>query len=299
MSTTRTLSIRPAASSCLCSSKSMRRTLTSSLFALIIALLPLTYADPLLIPFEDCFDESDSLAQKFLVDTVYAQVLVNEEWGNYLNLTVLGTSPQPIVGLPNGSSSLCAFFHLYMPRCRAHISPATLFTTSSVLTLSAWSNSSYLCQTMRPPSPLPAITSTDGTYFPIPAGPFAFSATIPWGRNRELTTLLTRLRAVDPFGKSLVCIDVLTTPLAPSPHSPYGRANIVFWATVALAVAYWIVGSAARVASAWNRGIIRSGGDGWARARSAGYVLASAISGERLAAAPALMRFCEPYFSGR
>ena len=147
---------------------------------------------------------------------------------------------------------------------------------------------------MRPPSPLPAINSTDGTYCPIPAGPFAFSATIPWGRNRELTTLSTRLRAVDPFGKSLVCIDVLTTPLAPLPHSPYGRANIVFWATVALAAAYWIVGSAARVASAWNRGIIRSGGAGWARARSAGYVLASAISGERLAAAPALMRFCEP-----
>lgn len=176
---------------------------------------------------------------------------------------------------------------------RAHLSTeATLFTTSSVLTLSAWSNSSYLCQTMRPPSPLPGNLSSDGTYCPIAAGPFAFSATIPWGRNRELTTLLTRLRAVDPFGKSLLCVDVLTTPLAPSPHSPYGRANIIFWATVALAAAYWIVGSFARVASAWNRGITREGG-GWARARSAGYVLASAISGERLAAAPALMRFCE------
>ena len=116
VSTTRTLSIRLAASSCFCSSKSMRRPLPCSLFVLILALIPFTHADPLTIPFEDCFDESDSLAQKFLVDTVYAQVLDNEEWGNYLNLTVLGTSPQEIVGLPNGSSSLCAFFHLFVPR---------------------------------------------------------------------------------------------------------------------------------------------------------------------------------------
>ncbi|KAF9478679.1 hypothetical protein BDN70DRAFT_895553 [Pholiota conissans] len=147
---------------------------------------------------------------------------------------------------------------------------------------------------MRPPSPLPAITSSDGTYCPLPAGPFAFSTSIPWGHHRELTTLITRLRAVDPFGKSLVCLDVQTTPLMPKKGAPYGMAVVILWSTVALAAAYWVVGGIARVASAWNRGTTKAVKGAWARASSAGYILASAISGERLATAPALMRFCTP-----
>ncbi|KAF8166980.1 hypothetical protein BJ912DRAFT_1034832 [Pholiota molesta] len=249
-----------------------------SLLALLLLLLPtITIADPLSIPFDDCFDEPGSEAQKFTVDTVYAQILRNDAWGNYLNLTVLGTSPQPITGVTNDSTSL-----------------ATLFTTSSVLTLTSFSNSSYLCQTMRPPSPLPANTSADGTYCPLPSGPFAFSTSIPLGRDRELTTLLTQLRAVDPFGKSLVCLDMVTTPLVPRKGAPYGRAVVILWSTVAMAAAYWVIGGIARVASAWNRGTTRAGKGAWARASSAGYILASAISGERLATAPALMRFCTP-----
>lgn len=171
--------------------------------------------------------------------------------------------------------------------------PATLFTTSSVLTLSAWSNSSYLCESMRPQSPLPPVNISDGTYCPITSGPFAFSSMVPWGRNRELTTLITRLRAVDPFGKELVCLDMFTTPLDPRPNSPYGKAEIIFWSTVALTIAYWVVVGIARISSAWDRGITRPGRGPWSRAQSAGYILASAISGERLANAPALLRFCK------
>ncbi|CAA7258525.1 unnamed protein product [Cyclocybe aegerita] len=171
---------------------------------------------------------------------------------------------------------------------------STLFTSTSVLTLSAWTNSSYLCENMRPPSPLPALDPTDHSYCPIVAGQFAFSSTIPWGRNRELTTLITRLRAVDPFGKELVCLDVLTTPLDPRPKSPYGRAEIIFWSTIALAIAYWLVVGIARISSAWGRGITRQEHGIWSRAQSAGYILASAISGERLATSPALMRFATP-----
>jgi hypothetical protein len=170
---------------------------------------------------------------------------------------------------------------------------ATLFTTSSVLTLSAWSNGSYLCQNMRPQSPLPALNSTDGMYCPITTGAFAFSSTIPWGRNRELTTLITRLRAVDPFNKELVCLDVFTTPLDPRPKSPYGKAEIIFWSTITLTLAYWIVVGIARISLAWGRGITRPGRGLWSRAQSAGYILASAISGEGFANAPALLRFCE------
>ena len=188
----------------------------------------------------------------------------------------------------------CVSPPLYPCRLLFDATPATLFTTTSVLTLSAWSNSSYLCQNMRPQSPLPPVKSSDGTYCPITSGPFAFSSTVPWGRNRELTTLITRLRAVDPFGKELVCLDIFTTPLDPRPKSPYGKAEIIFWSTVSLTMAYWVVVGIARISSAWGRGITRPGRGLWSRAQSAGYILASAISGERLANAPALLRFCKP-----
>ncbi|KAH9482301.1 hypothetical protein JR316_0004399 [Psilocybe cubensis] len=256
----------------------MRVYLPPVLLYITFVLIPSVIADPISIPIQDCFDDSQSSSsQKFDVNTVYGQVLQNEEFGRYLNLTVIGNSPQDIVGSTNRSGSL-----------------ATLFTTSSVLTLNAWSNSSYLCQNMRPQSPLPELTSLDGTFCPIASGPFAFSSTIPWGRDRELTTLITRLRAVDPFGKELLCLDMLITPLNPRVNSPYGNAKIIFWSTVGLAIAYWIVVGIARIVSAWNRGITRPGRGLWSRAQSAGYILASAISGERLATSPALMRFCTP-----
>lgn len=165
-----------------------------------------------------------------------------------------------------------------------------------MLTLNAWTNSSYLCSALRPPSPLPP--ALNGGYCPIPAGAFALSSTIPWGKHRALTTLNTRLRAVDPFSAELFCIDVSTTPLDPEPDNPYGRAKILFWATIALIIAYWVVVGIARIVSAWGRGITRHERRIWSRAQSAGYILASAISGERLATSPALMRFCKHTFSG-
>jgi hypothetical protein len=155
-------------------------------------------------------------------------------------------------------------------------------------------DSSAFCDSLRPPSPLPASqnTSESSNYCPIPPGPFGFNATVPWGRNRELTTLYTRLRAVDPFGQEVVCIDVATTPLGPERlGSPYGSAVIIRWLTISLALAYWVMVGIARMVSAWNRGVPRSGPGWWSRVQSAGYILASAISGERLATSPALIRF--------
>ncbi|KAF8076772.1 hypothetical protein FPV67DRAFT_1472632 [Lyophyllum atratum] len=250
----------------------------STLLALLgLLLLPRVLADPAIVQFTDCFDDDSNPALKLDISTVYAQVLDNDELGRHLNLTVLGTSPQEIQGFTNTSTSL-----------------ATLFTSATILTLSAWTNSSYLCSTLRPSSPLPAIDNATGNYCPIHAGEFAFSSTIPWGRHRALTTLTTRLRAVDPSINELLCIDVVTTPLHPTPNSPYGDAKIIFWATVALAIAYWISVGLARIVSAWGRGITRHEHGIWSRAQSAGFILASAISGERLATSPALMRFCTP-----
>lgn len=93
----------------------MRASLPSSLLYLLVLLIPCTLADPATIPFQDCFDEPESVGQKFDVNTVYAQVLHNDEWGKYLNLTVVGTSPQEILGLANGSSSLCEPANAFRP----------------------------------------------------------------------------------------------------------------------------------------------------------------------------------------
>jgi hypothetical protein len=163
-----------------------------------------------------------------------------------------------------------------------------------MLTFAIWNNNSFFCSTLRPPSPLPNVSSAE-TYCPFPPGPFALSSSIQLGKTYSLATFDTRLRALDPFQHELLCLDVNTTALQPNAiDRVYGDAQIVFWCTVALAMAYWLVVGLARLASAWGRGSTRTGPGLWARAESAGFILASAISGERLAISPALMRYCEP-----
>ncbi|KAJ7770974.1 hypothetical protein DFH07DRAFT_914187 [Mycena maculata] len=252
-------------------------TMSSALISLLLV-LPV-FADPATLPFDDCF--TGNVSMKLSVDEVYGQVLTSDTLGVYLNLTVIGDSAQEIIGFPSETSS------------SVNANLATLFTTTTVLTLSVFTNSSYLCDTLRPPSPLPALTN-ETNYCPIAAGPYALSSSIPWGYNRPLTTLSTRLRAVDPFSNELLCVTVNTTPLDPAVNNPYGVARAIFWATVALAILYWIVVGIARIVSAWGRGITRPGRSLWARAQSAGFILASAISGERFATSPALMRFSTP-----
>lgn len=209
-------------------------------------------------------------------------------------------APRRFSPIDPGSHAQCWRQSLYvsLPGPGCHLTGfviATLFTTTSVLTLNAWTNSSFLCSTLRPPSPLPlTLDNVTDTYCPVPAGPFAFSASVPWGRDRALTTLITRLRAVDPSSTELLCIDVHTTPLDPSEkQGPYGDARLILWASVALAGAYWLLVGIARIVSAWGRGVTRTGRGLWGRLQSGGFILASAISGERLATSPALIRFCE------
>ncbi|KAI0082508.1 hypothetical protein K474DRAFT_1585540 [Panus rudis PR-1116 ss-1] len=174
------------------------------------------------------------------------------------------------------------------------IGSATLFTTSEILTFPVWEYNTFFCDLVRPPSPLPALNGSDN-YCPLPVGPFALATSFMPGRNHELATYYTRIRALDPSQSELLCLDVNTTPLKPgATGSVYGHAHIIFWATVALAIGYWLLVGLARLVSAWGRGSTRSGTGLWARVESAGFILASAISGERLATSPALMRFCTP-----
>ena len=171
-------------------------------------------------------------------------------------------------------------------------SSATIFTVTEELTFQVWNNSTFFCSTLRPPTDLLG-NSTDGGYCPFPAGPFGFSTTVHLPTDYELATFQTRLYALDPNQNLLFCMDLNTTILDPGADgNVYGHANIIFWVTVALAIGYWLVVGIARLVSAWGRGSTRMGTGLWARVESAGFILASAISGERLANSPALMRYC-------
>lgn len=75
------------------------------LFLLLLA-VPHVLADPATPTFFDCFDSGANVTQKLTVSTIYAQVVDNPGQGPNLNLTVLGTSPQDIVGFTNASGSL-------------------------------------------------------------------------------------------------------------------------------------------------------------------------------------------------
>jgi hypothetical protein len=61
-------------------------------------------SSPAVADFSDCFSGNESV--KLSVSTVYAQIAENDNLGKHLNLTVLGQSPQEIIGLANGSGSL-------------------------------------------------------------------------------------------------------------------------------------------------------------------------------------------------
>ena len=110
-------------------------------------------------------------------------------------------------------------------------------------------------------------------------------------------TLNSRLRVVDTSSPALelMCIDVATTPLDGDiiVNHTYGNAIVIFWVSVGLCIAYWVVTGTARLAAAWGRGGSGAGRGVWPRLKSAGYMMASAISGERFAGTPALLRFCE------
>ncbi|KAH8834173.1 hypothetical protein DL96DRAFT_1579684 [Flagelloscypha sp. PMI_526] len=255
------------------------------------------------LPFSSCFD-GVAPAKQLSIETVYGQV-VGQPGDYYLNLTVVGSSTTGISGYSNDSS--------------AGSSLSTLFTTTDVLTLNVNESATYFCSTLNP-SPLytmntapNADASKQPRYCPLPAGPFAFSSTVPYGETRRsLTTLSTRLKALDPFNDELFCIDVLTTTVEASlagqdgqsgeANGHYGQAIYIFYVSIALAICYFILTSVARVTTAWGRGLYHSSSSGprrtgtvvWTRVQSAGYIVASAISGERLGTSPSLLRFCTP-----
>lgn len=255
---------------------------------MILVLVPLlivhlALAQPATLAYDDCYTGDPS--RKMSVDTVYAQITDNQA----LNVTVLGDTAADIIS----SNTTLGRLPRRSPRLHSRSLAATLFMETTTLTISTYNNGSFLCNIIRPPSPLPTLVPPNTSYCPIPVGPYAFTASMPFNSKNFFTTMNTQLRALDTNEQEILCLTITTTPLQPGPlNSPYGDAHTIFWATVGLAIAYWLIVGIARVTAAWGRGLSRPGPGIWHRVQSAGFILASAISGERLATSPALMRFC-------
>ncbi|KAG9051029.1 hypothetical protein FS837_000137 [Tulasnella sp. UAMH 9824] len=241
---------------------------------LVLNLVASVAAVPASIPFVNCPSSSADQTHRINISTVYAQIA---DYGDnpVIKYVAIGQTDQPITG---ATSSLLA----------------TLFKTTTVLNFDVDETASAFCGSIRSPTSL--VPVPDDTNCTIPAGPVAFTAWTPYRHDFSLTTVSTRLRAVDasspPF--ELACLDIQATPVhAYGKGGYYGRAQILFWASVGLAIAYWIVVGLGRIAAAWHRG--GSGRiEGWVRIKWAGTVLSSAISGDRLSASPALLRFSTP-----
>lgn len=275
------------------------------ILALSLSLFTSTTAQPATLQFSDCFSSSNT-SQKLDVSTVYAQFFpAGPSSGAYINFTVIGTSPLQIMAASDGPNPVASEFvyscEQWTGSDHSLYHTATLFTTTELLTFAQPNNNtnSFFCNTLRPPSPLDTPDAHNG-FCPLDAGPFAFSSKVPIQPGSELATFDTRLRALDPFQHELLCLDVNTTVLNPGPvDSVYGHAHIIFWCTVGLAIGYWAIVGIARLVAAWGRGTSRGGSGLLAKLESAGFVFASALSGERFASSPALMRFCEWFYASR
>jgi len=84
---------------------------TKLLISVLLCLIPFTIADPAQLRFSDCAASTTNSSRKFNVETVYGQVL-HDEATPYLELVVIGSSPEEIVGYYDGGTKLGAFHAL-------------------------------------------------------------------------------------------------------------------------------------------------------------------------------------------
>jgi hypothetical protein len=273
----------------------MHRLHTGLFTTLLFASSCFVSAEPASISqFRDCFSGNDTArAQKLNVSTVYAQILnPDSDDDRRLNLTVVGDSGQVIVG--QAGLNLGKPVRMVNTVHSLTVSIATLFVNSEILTFDVYQTSQSFCKTLRAPTFNASARDNVTDYCPIGPGPFALSSYIPLKQSYELVTIDTRLRGVDPYTDEIFCVDIPVTPLTPGVMgSVYGHAVLIMWCSIALAIAYWAVVGLARIVGAWDRGQSRVGQGLWSRIEGSGYVVASAISGERFASSPSLMRFCK------
>lgn len=164
-----------------------------------------------------------------------------------------------------------------------------------------YTSSSFLCNSLFPavlPAPyVPGNTycvqnspSLESTSFP--KGEFGVNVSVPLYNVHALTTLHTEIHIVDTSDQatSLACIDVYVVPYEENSW-PY---QLFLWLPASIAMAYFIVTWAARFAAGWVIGLDRSDqAQREAHMLKWGTMLISGLSGERLGASAALLRFGE------
>lgn len=240
-------------------------------------------AQPVSLPFSFCapstFHEPNPL-KRVNVTAVYGQLYhPDDPTTRALKLTAIGEIGDTLEGYLNSTGFL-----------------ATLFTSTDYLTYSISDKTSSFCEVLRPPSPLPTLPTNDTFYCPLSAGPLAFGLAVPLPlESYALKTLVTQLRIVDSSSPAheLACVEIAATP-APREHRIYGGWTGIFWGTLGLTLAFWLVTSIGRVSAAWDRGLGRTGHPWWLKLERTGFVLASALSGEKFSVSPALLRFATP-----
>ncbi|KAG9127610.1 hypothetical protein FRC07_011650 [Ceratobasidium sp. 392] len=259
--------------------------LVTAAAVLVAGLAAVVRATPNSVPFQDCTasqtlaDSRYNPAEQINVTSVYAQIAdVGDGNGEQLRLSFLAETGKELVGFNNATNY-----------------STTLIYTTSLATFNVFTNRTFFCLNTVPPAPIPPQPYTD-TNCVIPAGSLAFGLATPIKHPYQLVTLNTRVQILDTSNpaKELACVDVGVTPIQDSGvGGSFNVAGVLFWVSVGLAMGYWVVVGAARIAAAWRRGSWDSN-QRWVYIRWAGTVLASAISGERLAASPALLRFATP-----
>ncbi len=254
-----------------------------------------TSAQPYPVPFTSCLPSSSSLSSSYLLNitSAWAQIIPSSEAttlslpGNgkrVLRIDLFGATGETFVGFSNDTGKL-----------------ATMFSTTSDLTYDVWTTTTYVCNSLFPPSPLPyPYIPNNTTYCPLDPGPFALNLSIPLGHGYPLSTLSTSIRIVDTSvpANELACITLDMTTYYPDGW----YYSLFFWLPVSIAIGYWVSSWAGRFAAGWVVGRIADGaadGDvqGWGRqggkSRKWGTMLVSGLSGERLGVSGGLLRFGE------
>ncbi|PVF96351.1 hypothetical protein CPB86DRAFT_762385 [Serendipita vermifera] len=241
-----------------------------------------SFAQPVSLPFSSCspsaVTEPDP-SKRVNITGVYGQLHHRDDPASRaLKLVAFGEVGDTLEGYSNQTGYL-----------------ATLFTSTNYLTYSVFDDTSALCDSIRPPSPLPTLDANDTEYCPLAAGKLAFGLSIPLNEAYSLKTLVTQIRIVDSSSPAheLTCMEVTATPLYLG-DKLYGPWTGIFWVTIGLTLAYWTVTGIGRISAAWDRGLGRSGNILWMKVERTGFILASALSGEKFSVYPALLRFATP-----
>jgi hypothetical protein len=238
-----------------------------------------------------------ALAQIVPADQAKTLGLNGQEGQNVLRIDLFGKTGQEITGFDNVTGKL-----------------ATMFTETHDLNYNLWSTTTYICNSLFPPSPLPEpYIPRNTTYCPIPAGDVGINISVPISGSYGLSTLRTQVRIVDTAlpANELTCINIDLSPYYPEAW----YWDIFLWIPAGLAIGYWIASWAARFAAGWVVGsagdasssmdhgetrnaagigsVADAGGDSGASriSRKWGTMLVSGVSGERLGFSGALLRF--------